>query len=46
MRAVKRAFGGALTPMMQFLLENRNLTEDELNKLEAMIKEKKEKVRK
>jgi BlaI family transcriptional regulator, penicillinase repressor len=46
MRAVKRAFGGALTPMMQFLLESKNLTEDELNQLEAMIKSKKEKVKK
>jgi BlaI family penicillinase repressor len=46
MRAVKRAFGGALTPMMQFLLDSKNLTEDEPNQLEAMIKSKKEKVKK
>ena len=45
MRAVKRAFNGALTPMMQFLLENKDLSHDELNDLEAMIKSKKEKVK-
>ena len=42
MRAVKRAFGGAMTPMMQFLLDSKSLTEEELNQLEAMIKSKKE----
>jgi BlaI family penicillinase repressor len=41
MRAVKRAFDGALTPMMQFLLDNNNLSEGELAELEAMIKSKK-----
>jgi BlaI family penicillinase repressor len=46
MRAVKRAFGGAMTPMMQFLLENKNMTEEELDQLEAMIRSKKEKVKK
>jgi BlaI family transcriptional regulator, penicillinase repressor len=46
MRAVRRAFGGALTPMMQFLLDSKNLTEDELDQLEAMIKSKKEKAKK
>lgn len=46
MRAVKRAFGGAMTPMMQFLLDSKSLTEDELNQLEAMIKSKKEKAKK
>ncbi|MGB7581120.1 MAG: BlaI/MecI/CopY family transcriptional regulator [Sedimentisphaerales bacterium] len=46
MRAVKRAFGGAMTPMMQFLLDSKNLTEEELNQLEAMIKSKKEKAKK
>jgi predicted transcriptional regulator len=45
MRAVKRAFDGALTPMMQFMLEN-NLSERQLNELEAMIKSKKSKVKK
>ena len=46
MRAVKRAFGGALTPMMQFLLDSKSLTEEELDQLEAMIKSRKEKVKK
>lgn len=46
MRTVKRAFNGALTPMMQFLLENKDLSHDELSGLEAMIKSKKEKVKK
>ena len=39
MRAVKRAFDGALTPMMQFLLDN-NLSQKQLNELEALIKRK------
>ena len=40
MRAMKRAFDGALTPMMQFMLDSKSLTEDELGQLEAMIKNK------
>ena len=39
MRAIRRAFDGALTPMMQFLLDN-NLSEDQLRELEQMIKSK------
>jgi len=39
MRAVKRAFDGALTPMMQFMLDN-NLTQEQLDELETLIKEK------
>ena len=46
MRAVKRAFGGAMTPMMQFLLDSKSLTEEELDQLEAMIKSRKEKTKK
>ncbi len=45
MRAVKRAFDGALTPMMQFMLENHNLSEDQLRQLEQMIKNKKTKAK-
>lgn len=45
MRAVKRAFDGALTPMMQFLLDNNSLSKRELAELEAMIKGKKQKRR-
>ncbi len=41
MRAVKRAFDGALTPMMQFLLEDNNLSPKQLRELKAMIKSKK-----
>jgi len=40
MRAVKRAFDGALTPMMQFLLNNHNLSQKQLNELERLIKKK------
>ena len=46
MRTVKRAFNGALTPMMQFLIENKDLSNDELCGLEAMIKNKREKIKK
>lgn len=40
LRTVKRAFGGAFTPMMQFMLESDTLSESELGELEAMIKRK------
>ena len=40
MRAVKRAFGGAFTPMMQFMLETDALAPEELGELEAMIRKK------
>ena len=39
-RAMKRAFDGAFTPMMQFLLDSRRLSREELDQLEAMIKSK------
>jgi len=39
-RTVKRAFNGALTPMMQFLLDNNALSQKQLNELEALIKKK------
>ncbi|KPK34672.1 MAG: hypothetical protein AMJ65_18060 [Phycisphaerae bacterium SG8_4] len=39
MRAVKRAFDGALTPMMQFMLDN-NLSQEQLDELERLIKKK------
>ena len=45
MRAVKRAFDGALTPMMQFLLDNNSLSKRELGELEKLIKSKKGKVK-
>jgi len=40
MRTVKRAFDGALTPMMQFLLNNHKLSQKQLNELERLIKKK------
>jgi len=45
MRAVKRAFAGAMTPMMQFLLDNKSLSENELSEMEELIKSKKLKVK-
>ena len=41
MRAVKRAFDGAFTPMMQFMLDNNELSEEQLVELETIIKRKK-----
>jgi len=40
MRTVKRAFNGALTPMMQFLLDNHKLSQKQLSELERLIKKK------
>jgi BlaI family transcriptional regulator, penicillinase repressor len=39
-RTLKRAFGGAFTPMMQFLLDNKSLSSEELTDLEKMIRDK------
>ena len=36
-RTLKRAFNDSFTPMMQFLIENDQLTEDEYAKLEQLI---------
>jgi len=41
MRTLKRAFDGAMTPMMQFMLDNGKLTRSELEELEKMIQQKK-----
>ena len=38
--ALKNAFDGALTPMVQCLLESRDLNGDELAELERLIREK------
>ncbi|MBP8304840.1 MAG: BlaI/MecI/CopY family transcriptional regulator [Phycisphaerae bacterium] len=43
-RAVARAFNGAFTPMVQFLLDEHPLSDKELAELEAMIRAKKQKV--
>jgi BlaI family penicillinase repressor len=40
MKTVKRAFDGAFTPMMQFLLDNNNLSQEQLNELEDLIRKK------
>jgi BlaI family transcriptional regulator, penicillinase repressor len=44
--ALKHAFNGALTPMVQCLLEAANLSPDELAELESLIKAKKKKAKK
>ena len=41
MRTVKRAFDGALTPMMQFLLDSGELSGGQIDELEKMIQQKK-----
>ncbi|MDD5327627.1 MAG: BlaI/MecI/CopY family transcriptional regulator [Phycisphaerae bacterium] len=41
MRAAKRAFDGAFTPMMQFLLDSNKLSKEQLTELETIIKTKK-----
>ena len=46
MGAVKRAFNGALTPMMQFLLDSNDFSAEELGELETLIKAKRKKTRK
>ena len=40
MRTVKRAFGGAFTPMMQFMLESDALSQKELGELQTLIQKK------
>jgi BlaI family penicillinase repressor len=39
-RTLARAFGGAFTPMMQFMLDSNALSETELNELETLIRRK------
>jgi BlaI family penicillinase repressor len=41
MRTLKRAFDGTLTPMMQFLIENEELSEKEYRHLEQLIRNRK-----
>ena len=46
-KTMKRAFNNALTPMMQFLLENENFSESEMKQLRKIVNKvpgKKEKV--
>jgi hypothetical protein len=42
---LKHAFNGALTPMVQCLLDTGELSEDELAKLESLIKARKRKAK-
>jgi BlaI family penicillinase repressor len=44
--ALKNAFNGALTPMVQCLIETRDLNSEELAQLESLIKEKKKNAKK
>src|SRR5262249_35820640 len=44
--ALKHAFNGALTPMVQCLLETKDLSADELAELEALIKARKRSAKK
>lgn len=41
MRTAKRAFDGALTPMMQFLIESEGLSEEDYRYLEHLIQNRK-----
>jgi predicted transcriptional regulator len=41
MRTLKRAFDGTFTPMMQFLIENEQLSDDEYDAMAKMIKNRK-----
>lgn len=43
LKTVKRAFGGAFTPMMQFMVENDTLSRRELDELESLIRKKRRK---
>ena len=40
-RTLKRAFNGTFTPMMQFLVENDQLSEREYRELERLVQERK-----
>jgi len=44
--ALKHAFNGALTPMVQCLIDSKDLSTDELAKLETLIKERKKSAKK
>jgi len=44
--ALKHAFNGALTPMVQCLIDSNDLSTDELARLESLIKERKKSAKK
>jgi len=43
-KMLKRAFDGALTPMLQFLLDGNNLSQEQIRELETMMKNRRQKV--
>lgn len=43
MKTVKRAFNGAFTPMMQFMLDSNKMSPEQLDQVEQMIKKKRSK---
>ena len=43
MGAVRRAFNGALTPMMQFMIDSHDFTDQQLSELESVIRAKRRK---
>jgi len=45
LNALKQAFNGALTPMVQCLIDSRKISAGELDELEALIKAKKKNAR-
>lgn len=45
-RTLKRAFGGAFAPLMQFMLDSDKVSGEELTELEAMIRRKRREERK
>ena len=40
-RTIKRAFEGAISPMMQFLVEEEDISDAEIDRLEKLIRDKK-----
>ena len=46
MRTLKRAFGGAFTPMMEFMLDSDALSKGEIDELETMIRKKRRREKK
>ncbi len=46
MRTLKRAFGGAFTPMMEFMLDSDALSQGEISELEGMIRKKRRREKK
>jgi len=44
-KMLKRAFDGALTPMMQFLIEHEGLSKDQASQLRKLVKKQKTEIR-